>query len=94
MERLHQMFVIPDVLPELHPTLDLAITVRRRPGEFKRELKPFTNVEPGTYTLPQQVWSKCLFLVICLTNIKDYGTTPPLRKCLPPRGAFIHPRYG
>ncbi|KAI0313044.1 PEBP-like protein [Amylostereum chailletii] len=48
MERLHQMHVIPDVLPDFHPSLDLRITVPSRPHNAR--LAPrHKAVEPGVF---------------------------------------------
>lgn len=56
MERIHQMFIVPDVIPYLHPSLDLRVTYpqarttsRRQPGKTQHML-----VEPGTFLLPEQ----------------------------------------
>ncbi|TFK38624.1 phosphatidylethanolamine-binding protein [Crucibulum laeve] len=54
MERVYQMKVVPDVLPQLHPTVDLRITTPTLPTEFHKTQKPFTEVEPGTYLQPIQ----------------------------------------
>lgn len=45
MERLHQMNVIPDVLGDLRPTLDLNLVIRGNP----------TPVEPGSFLSSHQV---------------------------------------
>ncbi|KAI6153165.1 phosphatidylethanolamine-binding protein [Pisolithus tinctorius] len=56
MERIHQMFVVPDVVPYLRPSLDLRVTYPQarktsqgHPGKTKHML-----VEPGTFLLPEQ----------------------------------------
>lgn len=55
MERIHQMKVIPDVLPDLHPSIDLNVTVRTYVDKF-RKTKPIHDVaiEPGTFLSPEQ----------------------------------------
>ncbi|KAL4065768.1 phosphatidylethanolamine-binding protein [Scleroderma yunnanense] len=58
MERIHQMFVVPDVVPHLHPSLDLRVTYpehlveRRHNGESSK--RKHALVEPGTYLHPEQ----------------------------------------
>ncbi|KAJ7671961.1 hypothetical protein B0H17DRAFT_1141370 [Mycena rosella] len=63
MERIHQMNVIPDVLPVLHPTVDLHLTARLMPehfdslmrrNTFQRRVNTFKEVIPGNYLTPQQ----------------------------------------
>jgi len=58
MERIHQMKVVPDVLPSLHPSVDLQITFPMAPplNEYLRQnAKPrHQGVEPGVYLLPEQ----------------------------------------
>lgn len=59
MERIHQMNVVPDMLPELRPSLDLRIRYLEPPPKnnylrtrVKRKLKA---VEPGIFLVPEQV---------------------------------------
>ncbi|KAJ7031502.1 phosphatidylethanolamine-binding protein [Mycena alexandri] len=63
MERVHQMNVIPDVLPILHPSIDLHVAARLMPqhfdalmerNKFQRRLNTFKDVIPGNYLIPQQ----------------------------------------
>ncbi|KAJ6577102.1 hypothetical protein B0H10DRAFT_2236134 [Mycena sp. CBHHK59/15] len=63
MERIHQMHVIPDVLPALHPSIDVQVTARLMPdgfnllmlrNRFQRRLNTFKRVVPGRYLTPQQ----------------------------------------
>ncbi|KAJ7139447.1 phosphatidylethanolamine-binding protein [Mycena epipterygia] len=63
MERIHQMHVVPDVLPVLHPTLDLHVTARLMPehfdtlmnrNRFQRRVNTFKQVVPGNYLTPRQ----------------------------------------
>ncbi|KAJ7171718.1 phosphatidylethanolamine-binding protein [Mycena crocata] len=63
MERIHQMNVIPDVLPVLHPSVDLHIAARLMPEHFdtlmrrnrlQRRVNTFKDVVPGNYLTPQQ----------------------------------------
>ncbi|KAF9456690.1 phosphatidylethanolamine-binding protein [Collybia nuda] len=54
MERIHQMKVVPDVLPELHPSFDLIVTARTPALEFRKTGKSQTGIEPGSFLLPEQ----------------------------------------
>jgi large subunit ribosomal protein L35 len=54
MERVHQMNVIPDVLPELHPNFDLHVTVRRPHKELRKSTKSNAVYEPGVFFTPDQ----------------------------------------
>ena len=49
------MKVIPDVLPNLHPSIDLHVTARASFEEFKKTKKSQVAIEPGTFLLPEQV---------------------------------------
>ena len=59
MERMYQMNVVPDMLPELDPSFDLRIRYLEPPPKnnylrtrVKRKLK---QVEPGIFLVPEQV---------------------------------------
>ncbi|KAG6809515.1 hypothetical protein H0H92_015961 [Tricholoma furcatifolium] len=54
MERLHQMNVIPDVLPDLRPTVDIHVVARTTIKERETTQKVHTTVEPGTFLLAGQ----------------------------------------
>ncbi|KAJ8482675.1 hypothetical protein ONZ45_g14871 [Pleurotus djamor] len=54
MERIHQMKVVPDVLPDLHPSIDLRIAVPSSREQFRETQKPHASVEPGVFLLPHQ----------------------------------------
>jgi len=54
MERIYQMKVVPDALPELNPTIDLQVIARTLPAEFLKTKKVFKVVEPGIYLRPKQ----------------------------------------
>ncbi|KIK06040.1 hypothetical protein K443DRAFT_90201 [Laccaria amethystina LaAM-08-1] len=54
MERIYQMRVVPDVLPEIRPSLDLRVVTKTRPSEFLNAGKVQKEVEPGVYLLPKQ----------------------------------------
>lgn len=64
MERIHQMHLVPDVLPVLHPSLDLHLTACLLPVHFdalmhrnraQRRVNTFKDVVPGNYLTPRQV---------------------------------------
>lgn len=55
MERLYQMKVIPDVLPDFRPTVDLHVTARALPKQFHETGKVSVHVEPGAFLKPGQV---------------------------------------
>lgn len=65
MERIHQMNVVPDLLPTFHPSLDLRITFPEPPPLSTylrtRVKRRHAAVEPGSYLLPEQV---CLFIAL------------------------------
>ncbi|THH30397.1 hypothetical protein EUX98_g3788 [Antrodiella citrinella] len=58
MERIHQMNVVPDMLPALHPSFDLRINFPEPPPEDirlrTRVKRKYQKVEPGVYLLPEQ----------------------------------------
>ncbi|KAG1725580.1 phosphatidylethanolamine-binding protein [Suillus paluster] len=58
MERIHQMQVVPDVLPDIHPSLDLRVTfpkVKSNTGlQVTVSKVVYENVEPGVFLLPEQ----------------------------------------
>lgn len=59
MERVHQMHVIPDVVQDLHPTVDLRIRFPEPPPESaylrSRVKRKYTPIEPGIFLLNEQV---------------------------------------
>lgn len=60
MERIHQMNVVPDVLPTLHPSLDLRLTFPEPPPQSAylrtRSKRQHKQVEPGVFLVSEQVW--------------------------------------
>ncbi|KAI0791795.1 phosphatidylethanolamine-binding protein [Abortiporus biennis] len=58
MERIHQMNVVPDLLPSLHPSLDLRVNYPEAPPKSvylrTRIKRRYERVEPGVYLLPEQ----------------------------------------
>ena len=63
MERIHQMHVVPDLLPDLHPTLDLRLNFPEPPPKDvyrrSRVKRRYQKVDPGMYLLPEQVCLPC-----------------------------------
>ena len=49
------MHAVPDILPELHPSIDLHVTATALPQEIRLRSKSDKEVEPGVFLLPQQV---------------------------------------
>lgn len=100
MERVHQMNVVPDLLPEIHPSLDLRVNfLERLPEKLRKQdrtKRKFEKVEAGVYLLPEQVPSlrtrkgKFGMLTACL----DSQTGGALHKCLPYGASSLHASYG
>lgn len=68
MERLYQMHVVPDALPEIRPSIDLHVIARTTPAVFLESKKVQSHVIPGTFLRPKQVimLHTCgLFQLIC-----------------------------
>ena len=59
MERIYQMKVVPDLLPALHPSIDLRVNYPEKPPESvylrTRVKRKYRQVEPGVFLLPEQV---------------------------------------
>ena len=55
MERIHQMHVVPDVVPDLHPSLDLRVSFPEHQTKVASTVPKYKFVEPGVYLLPEQV---------------------------------------
>ncbi len=55
MERVHQMHVVPDILPEMHPSVDLRVTATALGQEIRLRKTTDKEVEPGVFLLPHQV---------------------------------------
>ncbi|KAI0077414.1 PEBP-like protein [Panus rudis PR-1116 ss-1] len=58
MERIHQMNVVPDLLPSLHPSFDLRVNFPEPPPENialrSRTKRKYQKIEPGVFLLPEQ----------------------------------------
>lgn len=59
MERIHQMNIVPDLLPSLKPSLDLRVNYPEPPPQSvylrTRVKRKYEKVEPGVFVLPEQV---------------------------------------
>ncbi|GLB36628.1 putative PEBP-like protein [Lyophyllum shimeji] len=54
MERIHQMKVVPDVLPDLRPSIDVHVAALTTARDLKLTKKRHTTVEPGIFLSPEQ----------------------------------------
>jgi len=59
MERIYQMHVVPDLLPELHPNVDMRIqfpdpAAHRAMKQSRQEKSDLYTIEPGTFLRPDQ----------------------------------------
>lgn len=54
MERIHQMSVVPDVLPTLHPSFDLHVTMRWPHSVLRRKTNSNRFYHPGGFIKPDQ----------------------------------------
>ncbi|EGN94120.1 hypothetical protein SERLA73DRAFT_188707 [Serpula lacrymans var. lacrymans S7.3] len=61
MERIHQMNVVPDVLPSLHPSFDLRVVFPEAPSTnttpSSKSGTKYAQVEPGIYLTAEQTLS-------------------------------------
>ncbi|PCH33086.1 PEBP-like protein [Wolfiporia cocos MD-104 SS10] len=77
MERIHQMGVVPDLLPSLHPSLDLRVNYPEPPPKSvylrTRVKRRYQKVEPGIFLLPQQTWKPpMLYTTVFHTDTRLY----------------------
>jgi len=58
MERIHQMKIVPDVLPNIHPSLDLRVNFPKVASKTGSQVfvskAVYEHVEPGIFLLPEQ----------------------------------------
>ncbi|KAF9014902.1 phosphatidylethanolamine-binding protein [Cyathus striatus] len=54
MERIYQMNVVPDLLPAIHPSIDVRVVTPATPAVFHKTGKVDSKVEPGSFILPTQ----------------------------------------
>jgi large subunit ribosomal protein L35 len=72
------MKVVPDVLPDVHPSLDLRVTFPKVTSKKESQatvLKAiYEHVEPGVFLLPEQVCGTviCIYLA---DNLPDCGAS-------------------
>lgn len=81
MERIHQMNVVPDLLPSLHPSLDLRLNFPEAPPEDivrrTRTKRKYEKVEPGVFLLPEQVRTRQkLGFYLSITDFHRHGDLP------------------
>jgi large subunit ribosomal protein L35 len=59
------MHVVPDIVPELLPSIDLHVHFLKRPDFlFPNTRRRHASVEPGVYLLPEQVHFFFAFLLL------------------------------
>jgi hypothetical protein len=97
MERVYQMHVVPDLLPAIHPTLDLRVLYNEPPPK-SRYLRTRTRrrqlaVQAGTHLLPEQVCSN-MHTPGFSYFLEDATPARPLRDCLSCRTPLLYPHYG
>ncbi|KAG8220250.1 phosphatidylethanolamine-binding protein [Butyriboletus roseoflavus] len=54
MERVHQMHVVPDAVPDFHPSFDLRVSFPEHQTKVVSTVPKYKFVEPGIYLLPEQ----------------------------------------
>lgn len=73
MERLYQMHVVPDLLPALHPSLDLRLTTGLRPKGLHPKAKNPRIVEPGSFLQSKQtIRPPSLYTTVYHTDTRLY----------------------
>jgi len=76
MERIHQMHVVPDVVPQFHPSFDLRVSFPEYQTKVTPTAPKYRFVEPGVYLLPEQVRFSLLEIIAFLNR---YQTIDPPR---------------
>lgn len=90
MERIHQMKVVPDVLPILHPSIDLHVTAKNTAPVFHQTKKIESEVEPGVHLTPAQVCSHRAVVLESADHISDTLSSKNLCQCIPRGYKAIH----
>jgi hypothetical protein len=95
MERIHQMNVVPDVIPDLHPSFDLRVAF----SQFSSALGHPVHmaVEPGVHVAPKDVSHVPYFRHNDLANgdwMIDTAEAAAVRDGVPPRASDVHSAYG
>jgi large subunit ribosomal protein L35 len=95
MERIHQMNVVPDVIPDLHPSFDLRVAF----SQFSSALGHPVHmaVEPGVHVAPKDVSHVPYFHYNDLANgdwMIDTAEAAAVRHGLPPRASDVHSAHG
>lgn len=94
------MSVVPDLLPELHPSFDLRINFPERPPEDvrlrTRVKRKYEKVEPGVFLLSEQVRStfRTIPFVPDRSCASDAKVAHALHDCVPYRYTSIYHAYG
>ena len=80
MERIHQMHVVPDIVPELCPSFDLRISFPDHQTKTSSKGLKHSFVEPGSYLLPEQVSFITLSSTHHVLNTEKTTYSPRLHK--------------
>ncbi|KDR84725.1 hypothetical protein GALMADRAFT_233035 [Galerina marginata CBS 339.88] len=73
MERIHQMGVVPDVLPVIRPSIDLHVAARTSPSDFHKTGKVQGQVEPGVFLKSKQTLvPPKLYATVFHTDVRLY----------------------
>ncbi|PPQ70890.1 hypothetical protein CVT24_000558 [Panaeolus cyanescens] len=73
MERVHQMNVVPDMLPSIHPSFHLRVVAQARPSEIEASNKLHKEVEPGVFLeVKQTIQPPRLFANVYHTDTRLY----------------------
>lgn len=94
MERIHQMHVIPDVVPDFHPSFDLRASFPEQQLKATSTMPKYKFVEPGIYLLPEQVSFLAASRGHRFSEQKqDHRHTQAPQRCFPHGRASIHLDY-
>jgi hypothetical protein len=100
MERLYQMHVIPDILPNLQPTVDLRVVFSEAPpknivlrARAKRKTVP---IEAGVFLVNEQVNAdaEAIEEVDLTTSYLDAPPAKTLRNSFPSGAKILYFAYG
>lgn len=80
MQRIHTMSVVPDLLPELHPSVDLRVNFPEAPPQDikrrTREKRKYEKVDAGVFLLPEQVRHYVPYFVITILQLLRLANNP------------------
>lgn len=81
MQRIHTMSVVPDLLPELHPSVDLRVNFPEAPPQDikrrTREKRKYEKVDAGVFLLPEQVRHPVPHFVTTISHLLRLANNPP-----------------